>query len=224
MNFLLILRILLVTIAHALRSIKVLKKGESQRYFELSRIWSLKLLKIVNTKVKVHGLGNIDKENYLLVCNHQSYFDIPILLSSIPKDFCIIYKQSLEKVPVFGKSLKLSPFISIDRKSPRKAIQSLLSTKELFAKDVSVLIFPEGSRSEDGKLSDFKQGALKIAEINKVKILPITLVGANKIKLPAKSKINKNVDVEVFIHEAQDIDKDSEFLNNLKKIINSKLN
>lgn len=219
-NLLVIIRIVFVTLIHSVRSINQIKKKGQSVYFELSRKWSEKLIRIVKANLNVIGAEKLSSsENYLFVANHSSYFDIPVVLKSIPKDLSLVYKSELEKVPIFGKSLIASPFLSIDRESPRAAMKVLISTKELIRSGVSILIFPEGTRSKDGEVGKFKKGALKIAEINKLKVVPLTINGTFDILSADSKKIKTNQDVELIIHSPLELDENENFLDDVKNII-----
>jgi 1-acyl-sn-glycerol-3-phosphate acyltransferase len=210
---------------HSVRSVNRIKKYGEKVYSDLARDWSNKLLKIIKAKIEVVGESNLDKDKkYLFVSNHGSYFDIPILLDSIPFNFSIIYKESLEKTPIFGKSLKYSPFLAIDRESPRKSLKTIIQTKEIIKKGFSILIFPEGTRTKTGKIGDFKLGALKIAEINDLEIVPVSIKGSFEILPNGSSRIKKAQKVKLTLHKPIKYIATEDFAEKLKKIIESGLN
>jgi 1-acyl-sn-glycerol-3-phosphate acyltransferase len=97
-----------------------------------------------------------------------------------------MYKKELEKIPFMGWALKSSPFISVNRSDPRNAMAGLEEALKSVQEDVSVVIFPEGTRSKDGSLGAFKRGAFVLASRSGKTIIPITIVGTNKI-LPSNS-------------------------------------
>ncbi|MCX7909780.1 MAG: 1-acyl-sn-glycerol-3-phosphate acyltransferase [Ignavibacteria bacterium] len=149
-------------------------------YFKLMhyRSWAKRLLFFSGVKVEVTGLENIDlSQSYVFVANHSSYFDIPVIFVAIPINLRIMYKKELERIPIFGWYLKYSDFIAIEREVVGSARSSLNQALELIQKDVSVLIFPEGTRSLDGKLKEFKKGAMFLAVRSGKPIVPVAIVG-----------------------------------------------
>ncbi|MGI6393555.1 MAG: lysophospholipid acyltransferase family protein [bacterium] len=148
-------------------------------------------LKICGVKTVVEGLENVDEnEKYLVISNHQSVFDIPVIGAALPLNLRIFAKKELLKIPLFGQLLLMYDFVFVDRNNPRQAVKDLKKASEkmeLF----SFLVFPEGTRSKDGKVGKFKSGTFSLAiEANKA-ILPVALRGVSKIMEPGKFIVNK---------------------------------
>ena len=138
------------------------------------------LLKSCGVRCKTEGLENITPdETYLVVANHQSIADIPIIGANIPLNMRVLAKKELFAIPVFGQAMWLYDFVAIDRKNRRSAVKSLERTEKKM-KYCSYLVFPEGTRSRDGHVGKFKSGALILTE-NGCKILPVAIIGADKI-------------------------------------------
>jgi 1-acyl-sn-glycerol-3-phosphate acyltransferase len=151
-------------------------------FYKESQNWAKATMWICGIKVRIEGNPQLSRsQSYLIIANHTSLFDIPIVLSSISLDFGIIYKKELEKIPIFGYGLKLSPFIGIIRENPRKSLESLDIAVERIRAGESVLVFPEGTRSKTSEMQSFKRGGFLIAEKSKVDIQPLTIVGAHDI-------------------------------------------
>jgi len=148
----------------------------------VARLWGKIQLRITGTRVRVQGLENIDpRKSYILVSNHQSSFDIFSLLGYLPLQFRWTAKAELFRIPFMGWAMTRTGYISIERDSPKKAYRSLLRAAEVVRKGTSVIIFPEGTRSPDGKLQPFKKGVFLIALKSQAPILPITIQGASRI-------------------------------------------
>ena len=148
----------------------------------VARLWGKILLGIAGTKVKVHGGENIDpQKSYILVSNHQSTFDIFALLGYLSHQFRWIAKASLFRTPFLGWAMSRIGYIPIERDSPKKAYRSMLRAAEKVQKGVSVIIFPEGTRSPDGSLQPFKKGVFLIALKSQAPILPIAIRGTAEI-------------------------------------------
>ena len=148
--------------------------------------WGHAVVQNAGIELEVDGRENLRPgETYLVMSNHQSLYDIPVLFEVIGSNIRMITKKELFRVPVFGKALAAGGFISIDRSNRRAAIRSLAAASELLAKGTHVWIAPEGTRSRSGELLPFKKGAFYLALEAGLPILPVTLVGTRDA-LPAK--------------------------------------
>ncbi|MFO7736644.1 MAG: lysophospholipid acyltransferase family protein [bacterium] len=157
------------------------------------------ILSISGVVVEVEGLENIDPEKHFVIfSNHQSMLDIPVVGAVFPGRTRIIAKKELKKVPFFGWSMWFYDFVFIDRRNKKKAVRALKQASELLKK-YSIIIFPEGTRSIDGKVSSFKTGGISLAKKAKVGILPVAVSGTREL-LPKSSFLMKkgNVRVKIF--------------------------
>lgn len=144
--------------------------------------WARIILWVGGVRGKVIGAENIEKEkNYVFMCNHQSFVDIFVLLSHIPKDFKFIMKKELMEIPILGPAMRKAGYMEIERDDPKESIRQLNRVVELVKNGTSVLIFPEGTRSPDGRLLPFKKGGFYIAIRSGVDILPLYIKGTNRI-------------------------------------------
>lgn len=147
----------------------------------VARIWAI-LLFASRIRVTVKGLSNIDpKRSFIYMSNHQSNFDIPVLLAYLPVQFRWIAKNELFKIPIFGYAMKRAGYISIDRSGRKSTLQSIRNAAEIIRNGVSVIIFPEGTRSQDGNLKSFKNGGFVLAVDSGVPIIPIIIHGTWQI-------------------------------------------
>lgn len=160
-------------------------------YLWLARLWSKIFLFLFATKLTVTGLENIKKnENYVFVANHSSYADIPIILAGIPHDIRLILRKSLTRIPIWGWALLASPMIIIDRTNATRAKKTLSDAADTIKKGASVLLFPEGTRSPDGKHHAFKRGAFHLACESGASVISIAVIGAFNM-LPRTSQLPK---------------------------------
>jgi 1-acyl-sn-glycerol-3-phosphate acyltransferase len=163
--------------------------------------WSANIVQ--NAGVRLHVTGKehmLPHETYLVMSNHQSLYDVPVLFQVIGSNLRMITKEELFRVPIFGKALAAGGFISIDRSNRRAAIRSLDRARALLASGTHVWIAPEGTRSKTGKLLPFKKGAFYLALEAGLPILPVTLSGTRNA-LPAKGlRSAPGADVRVAIH------------------------
>ena len=154
---------------------------------KIARLWGKVILKLLGIKVSVDGLENLDpSKSFLITSNHQSYFDIFVLLACLDTNFSFIAKKSLFNIPFLGWSMKRLGYIPIDRENLRNALKSVKKSTELLKNKTSIFIFPEGTRSPDGKLLSFKKGGLNMfIKQGSMAVLPVVIKGTINI-------LNKN--------------------------------
>ncbi|MBL0712856.1 MAG: 1-acyl-sn-glycerol-3-phosphate acyltransferase [Desulfosarcina sp.] len=132
--------------------------------------------------VSVKGRRHIDPaQSYVIVCNHQSQYDIIVLYGWLKIDFKWVMKQELRNIPVIGIACDKLGHIYVDRSNPEAARDSIEAAKARVTDGTSVLFFPEGTRSRDGRLKSFKKGAFYFALDLKLPLLPITITGTRQI-------------------------------------------
>jgi 1-acyl-sn-glycerol-3-phosphate acyltransferase len=135
--------------------------------------------------VEITGKEHINKNtSYIIVANHQSYYDILLIYAHIGIDFKWVMKQELRKVPGLGIACEKIGHIFIDRANRKNSLNTLNKIKAKLVNGTSVIIFPEGTRSQNGQLSSFKRGAFSLAFDLKLSLLPITLIGTGEILPP----------------------------------------
>lgn len=160
-------------------------------HFYAARPWARGILRLCGVKVTVGGLEKVDGDvPRIYMVNHQSAFDIFTLLAFLPVDFKFILKQELMKIPLFGWAMNRAGYIAIDRKDPRKAIKSMNRAAEKIKQGASVLIFPEGTRSEDGHLQSFKKGGFHLAIKSGCEIVPVVIFNSRNISRKGIRRIN----------------------------------
>lgn len=148
----------------------------------VARIWARSILWISGIRVDVKGeLIPHASDSFIYMSNHQSNFDIPVLLSHLKAQFRWLAKAELFRIPIFGTSMKGAGYISIDRTNRKSAFQSLARAAKLIRNGTSVLIFPEGTRSGDGELQPFKKGGFVLAVDAGVPIIPVIIKGTYNI-------------------------------------------
>ncbi len=167
----------------------------------LLKMWSKSILRISCINVTVKGISNIDPaRSYIYMCNHQSNFDIPVLLAYLPAESKWLAKAELFKIPIFGYAMKRAGYISIDRSNRKSAFESLKRAAHLIREGVSVLIFPEGTRSKDGNIREFKKGGFVLAVDSGVPVIPIIIHGTRAI-MPKKQMVIQSGEVILEIRE-----------------------
>jgi len=173
------------------------KKGELPHL--VARVWGRTLLFGARVKVAVKNPDNIDpSRSYIYMSNHQSNFDIPVLLAYLPVQFRWLAKVELFRIPIFGFAMQRAGYISIDRSDRKAAILSLKHAAEIIRGGVSVLIFPEGTRSRDGNIRPFKSGGFILAIDSGAPIVPVIIHGTFPIMPKDRLRIRPgNVVLEI---------------------------
>jgi len=153
----------------------------------VARWWARLLLWVSLVKVEVRGMENLDAAGtYVFAANHSSMFDILVLLGYLPFQFRWLAKEELFHIPGFGWAMRKAGYIPINRTNPREGVQSLKVAAEKIEAGTSVVIFPEGTRSKDGRIQDFKRGGFTIAVRSGRPIVPVSISGAARV-LPSKT-------------------------------------
>jgi 1-acyl-sn-glycerol-3-phosphate acyltransferase len=147
-----------------------------------ARLWGKVALWANRVKVKVEGMEHLKEEGpYIFMSNHQGSYDIFALLGHLPFQFKWLAKKELFSIPFFGWTMAVAGYISIDRKGTRETVEAMNKAAERIRDGMSVVIFPEGSRSQDGTIQPFKKGGFTLAIKAKVPIVPLALTGSREI-------------------------------------------
>ncbi|HEY6306865.1 MAG TPA: lysophospholipid acyltransferase family protein [Candidatus Angelobacter sp.] len=134
--------------------------------------------RVAGARVKIVGLDKIDQSGtYIFMSNHVSNLDPPILCPLIPRRTSILAKKVIWRIPILGPALTLAEIVPVDRANRESAIQSIRRAGEVMRHGINVTLFPEGTRSRDGRLQPFKKGPFHLAAETGVPIVPITILG-----------------------------------------------
>ncbi len=205
------------------------KKMPEQERWQKGHDYLLKrcpgLFKASNTRIVYHGLENIpEKKGLLFVGNHQSYFDIPILLSVMPDPTGFVSKIELNKVPFVGNMLHMIGSVPMDRGNLRQNLEAIRETAERLTKGLNMVIFPEGTRAKGPNMGEFKKGSLRAATMSGATVVPFRIQDAYKIfEGNHKLKITP-AKVDVYFGEPIDLcampkKEQRELMENIKEVI-----
>ncbi len=149
---------------------------------KIARMWSKILLAVSRVKVRSEGLEKIAPEgSYVFIANHRSYMDVPVVLSTISAQFRFMANKNLFSIPFIGYHLHRAGHLPVDNANPRESLRSMTEAARVIQKSgISILIFPEGGRTE-GELRSFKDGAAYIAIKAGVPVVPVALIGMRNI-------------------------------------------
>lgn len=194
---------LILSIPDIQRAKSLEKQGKRKERVEFSnsilRSMCKKFITLSGSKVKVSGKENIPKnEAVVFVSNHQSYFDIILLVACVPKSKGFIAKDELKKFPILRSWMENINCVLIERGNPRKGLLAIKEGINLLKNGYSMVLFPEGTRSSDGELNKFKPGSLKLATKSGVPVVPVTINGAYRI-MPRGKLLIRPADIEIVI-------------------------
>ncbi|HKR01064.1 MAG TPA: lysophospholipid acyltransferase family protein [Pyrinomonadaceae bacterium] len=158
-------------------------RGRRQHW--CARNWCRMIARTAGVRVRVHGAHHIQPgTSYVFLSTHQSYMDIPAMLGYLPAQLRIAAKKSLFRIPFMGWHLTRAGHIPVDRSSTQNAVASMQKAASYLRDDICAFVFPEGTRSRDGRLHRFKKGGFKLAVQAQVPIIPVTIIGSRQVLPP----------------------------------------
>ncbi|HUK35543.1 MAG TPA: lysophospholipid acyltransferase family protein, partial [Vicinamibacterales bacterium] len=165
-----------------------------------ARAWSWLILKTTGVDVDVVGLEKLTPgTTYVFVANHSSHYDTPVVFTCLPYQVRIIAKQSLAMFPVLGWHLRRGGHLFVDRKDPDRT-GILKRWRALVAQGLSLIVYPEGTRTEDGHVARFKAGSFLLAIQAGLPIVPLSIVG-NRAVMPKGRLRTEPAHVSLIIHD-----------------------
>ena len=170
-----------------------------------SAMWiALAGVRIAGVRWSVRGNEQLDlSQNYIFMSNHVSNLDPPLLIPLLPHRVTIMVKKELFRLPILGRAMRMADCVPIDRHNREAAIASVREAEEIIRRGHHMVVYPEGTRSRDGKLLPFKKGPFYMAMETGVPIVPITLLGTETL-LPKGKFFVKPGEVEVVFHPPVD--------------------
>lgn len=174
--------------------------------------WALGNIKRSGAQVEVHGTENIPKEGAVVfISNHQGNFDIPLLMSYIDKPKGFIAKIEIDKMPIIRTWMRLIHCVFMDRSTLKGSAGAIVEAIKTIKQGHSLVIFPEGTRSKQNKMGEFKSASFKLATKSKAPIVPITINGSYQLMEQNEHNRIKPAHVKLYIHPAiptQDLSKE----------------
>ena len=165
-----------------------------------ARYWARCLLAVCGIRVRIRGMEHVTPGAiYVWTANHQSYLDIPVVFAWLPAEFRIMAKASLFPIPFLGWHLRRSGHLPVARGNPARAARSLLAAAAHVRRGTAIFIFPEGGRSPDGQLREFRAGAFLLAIKAETPVVPITIRGTHAA-LPMHSWNVRPAAVDLILH------------------------
>ncbi|MGE5189732.1 MAG: lysophospholipid acyltransferase family protein [Gemmatimonadota bacterium] len=169
--------ILFLTIAGSVGTLVAGAFGGRPAAARVMRWWGRAFLRAGGWTVATQGADNLPREGAILVANHQSLVDIPLLVAAFDREIRFLAKKELGRIPVFGRSMRVAGNLFVDREDPRDAVRVIREAGNAMRRGEMIVIFPEGTRSEDGSIGEFKPGAFFIARKTGAPLVPVYIEG-----------------------------------------------
>jgi 1-acyl-sn-glycerol-3-phosphate acyltransferase len=163
-----------------------------------ARAWARWILRTTGVRVRVNGLSHLEtNRSYVFAANHQSIYDIPIVFASIPAQLRIVAKESLGRIPFMGWHLRRAGHLLVDRKNPGPDIVQKM--RRLVGESSSLIVFPEGTRSVDGRVGRFKKGSFIVAIDAGLPVVPVSISRSREVMKKGRLMVCPG-EVELTIH------------------------
>ena len=157
-------------------------------------------LALAGVKVEISGVEQLDpKQAYIFTPNHQSFIEVPLLIAFLDWNPAFLAKKEVFKYPIFGYGIGLVGVVPVDRSNSQSAVESARKATENLRRGKSYIVYPEGTRSPDGRLQPFKKGAFLMALDAGVPVVPISISGATEVMPKATFKVFPET-VRVTVH------------------------
>lgn len=173
-------------------------------------VWARLMMWLTLCRVTVKGRENVESGvSYVFVANHQGAYDIFAIYGWLGHNFKWMMKKSLEKIPFVGMACRVGDQIFVDKSSPSAIRNTMEKAEKILAGGMSVVVFPEGSRTLTGRLGRFKRGAFMLATEFRLPVVPITIDGAYEV-LPRTAKLPLPGHITLTLHPAIEAVADSQ--------------
>ena len=191
--------------------------------------WSRRLMQQAKLSVEAEGLEHlVPGETYVVMSNHQSLYDIPVIFQTLNLRVRMVAKSELFKVPVWAQAMRASGFVEVDRKNRHRALESLDNAKQALESGTSIWIAPEGTRSDTGELLPFKKGGFHLALGTGARILPVSIDGTRNALVARGFNVTNGAHVHVTVHPPVDPkefgrERRNELIEHVRSIIGSRV-
>lgn len=198
--------------------------GSKRDYFDrAARFWSRWLFKPIKLTYTVHNPYQVDfsqyrEHRYIVMSNHLSLYDIPLMFLTIPGSLRMLAKVELRKIPIFGHVMDIGEFVFINRHNRNQALQDLEKAKQRMQTGIMPWIAPEGTRSRDGQLLPFKKGGFMMALQMQATIIPVGIRGIGEV-LPA-DKLTVQIGGHADVYIGKPIDTNQYTLEQREQLMN----
>ena len=177
--------------------------GDSDFLYRIG-MWVVRAgIKLAGLRVRIVGRDKLDpSQTYIFMSNHASDIDPPLLIPLLPRRTSVLVKKELFRIPILGYAMRVAKLVAVNRQNRDSAVASVRAAAEVIRQGLDMTIFPEGTRSTDGRLLPFKKGPFYLALETGCPIVPVTLVGTFEILPKGKSLIRPEKAVASIVFHA----------------------
>ena len=156
-------------------------------------------VRLIGIQVELKGYRDFDHQGtYIYMCNHVSNLDPPIVIPLIPRRTSVLVKKEVFRIPILAQAMRMARFVAVDRRNREAAIASIQAATEVMRSGINMTVFPEGTRSPDGRLLPFKKGPFHLAMESNVPVLPISIYGTETMMGKGTVRIKRGKATLVF--------------------------
>lgn len=158
-------------------------------------------LRLSGIHVEVEGEERIDPSaTYIFMSNHVSNLDPPVLITRLPRRTSVLVKKELFQIPILGRAMLMGDLVPVDRRDREAAVNSMKEAEKVMSRGLNLTVFPEGTRSRDGRLLPFKKGPFYLAMDSGVPVVPVTILGSERL-MAKGSAIIRGGTVRMLFHD-----------------------
>jgi 1-acyl-sn-glycerol-3-phosphate acyltransferase len=170
----------------------------------IKRRFGIFVMRLIDCDVEVcyedyEDYKEVENSPFVVISNHQSFVDIPLLLGYFPKSIGFVAKKEIRNWLIFNFWMDRAQCVFLDRKNPKRALSSMKEAMKSIKNGNSIVIFPEGTRSSDGEVGEFKKGSFKLATSTKVPIIPVSIDGTFDVMNKNRFYIKKGYKVRIVV-------------------------
>jgi len=148
-------------------------------------------LRIAGVRIQIEGMERINpSETYIFMCNHVSNLDPPILIPALSRRTSVLVKKELFQVPILGRAMRMGDLVAVDRRNREAAVNSMRAAEAVMSRGLNMTVFPEGTRSRDGRLLPFKKGPFYLAMDSGIPVVAVTILGSESLMPKGSSLIH----------------------------------